>query len=379
MNIYQKTLKERKNQHLSRVLPLLDESGVDFYSNDYLGFAQSKKLKAEITQSFKDYARSKNGATGSRLLSGNSILAEQVEQQIAEFHNAESALIYPSGYTANLGLISCLALKGVTLLLDEWVHASIIDGARLGRASKVRFKHNDLHDIEEKLKQIKGQKIVVVESVYSMDGDIAPLNKLTTLCRKYEAELIVDEAHAIGVFGAKGEGIVQQLGLEKQLLARVMTFGKAPGIHGAAVVGPQWLKEYQINFSRAFIFSTAPSDHQMVAISCMYKAIAIANEQRKTLADIVEYFVKKRKNEHNWLSSFSHIQSLLIPGNEQVIATSKQLQKKGINVLPIRKPSVPERMERIRFCLHAYNKKEEIDLLFDALKTTYFMRNPYGG
>jgi len=366
MNSYQKALKKRKKKHLFRKFPLLPD-GIDFYSNDYLGFAHNEELKQLIEVESQE-ASLNNGATGSRLLSGNSVYAESVEDRIAAFHKTDAALIYPSGYTANLGLVSCLATKETTLIMDELVHASLIDGARLGRSERRRFKHNDSADLEGQLQKLAGQKLVIVESVYSMDGDICPLEEVVALCEKYDAMLIVDEAHAIGVFGQNGSGLVQMLGLENKILARIMTYGKAPGVHGASVIGPKWLKEYQTNFSRSLIFSTAPSPHQFVSISVMYSLLPKSTSQRSQLKEVVEYFIQKRKKHSgDWLASKTHIQSLIIPGNTHVIETADKLREAGINALPIRRPSIPEGKERIRFCLHSYNTKEEIDQLFSIL------------
>ncbi|WP_420317012.1 aminotransferase class I/II-fold pyridoxal phosphate-dependent enzyme [Ekhidna sp.] len=367
MNIYQKALEERKKQHLLRALPILPE-GIDFYSNDYLGLAQSQSLSLAIEEECRN-APKLNGATGSRLLSGNSEYAEQVEKEIAEFHKAESALIYASGYMANVGLISSLAVKDTTLICDELIHASLIDGVRLGHAKKLRFKHNNLQDLEERLEKTGGQKIVLVESVYSMDGDTCPIKGISDLCKKQDALLIVDEAHAVGIYGEVGEGLVQSLGLENQVFARIFTYGKAPGIHGGAVVGPSWLKEYQVNFSRSMIFSTAPSNHHFASIAAMYKYLSKCGADRNQLKEIIQYF-KKNRNPSNgqWLDSGTQIQSLIVPGNKEVVQTAEKLKDAGINALPIRRPSVAEGSERIRFCLHSYNTKEEIDLLFETLK-----------
>ena len=201
-----------------------------------------------------------------------------------------------------------------------------------------------------------------------MDGDICPLKEVTKLCKKYDAHLIVDEAHAIGIYGDEGEGLVQSLGFENDVLARIITYGKAPGIHGAAVVGPGWLKEYQINFSRSMIFSTAPPNHQFACISATYQHLAKTNTKRNKLKEIIEYFIQKRKQSGGeWLDSTSQIQSLIIPGNKEVLDIAEKLKEAGINALPIRKPSVTEGKERIRFCLHSYNTKEEIDLLFEII------------
>lgn len=368
MNSYQKALEKRKEQQLLRTLPLPPE-GIDFYSNDYLGLAKSSLLSHAIDNEFKLINGSRNGATGSRLLSGNSSFAEALENKIASFNQVESALIYASGYSANLGLISCLATKDTTLIMDELIHASLIDGARLGLAERIRFKHNNVHDLEEKLSKISGQKIVIVESVYSMDGDICPLDEVTKLCEKFNALLIVDEAHSIGIHGKSGGGMVSKLGLENKVFARIITYGKAPGIHGAAVVGPKWLRDYQINFSRSLIFSTAPSPHHIASISAFYNHISECRKERSNLQKNIEYFTKNRnQSNRDWLQSNSQIQSLIVPGNSQVIDKSQQLQDAGINALPIRKPSVPEGKERIRFCLHSYNTKEEINHLFTTLK-----------
>lgn len=367
MNSYQKALEERRKQNLLRTLPLPSE-GIDFCSNDYLGLAQSQNLSLAIEEECRN-APKLNGATGSRLLSGNSAYSEKVEKKIAEFHKAESALIYASGYMANLGLISSLATKETSLICDELIHASLIDGVRLGHAKRVRFKHNDLADLADQLKKAKGQKIALVESIYSMDGDICPIKEVSDLCLKYDALLVVDEAHAFGVYGENGEGMVQSLGLQDQVFARIVTFGKAPGIHGAAVVGPKWLKDYQINFSRSMIFSTAPSNHHFASIAAVYNHLSKCGPDRNQLKENVEYFVKKRKDSQGqWLDSPSHIQSLIVPGNRQVVAFGLKLKEAGINALPIRKPSVREGAERIRFCLHTYNTKEDIDLLFETLK-----------
>ncbi|MEM9338222.1 MAG: 8-amino-7-oxononanoate synthase [Bacteroidota bacterium] len=366
MNSFEKELTKRKERHLLRTLRT-HKKGIDFYSNDYLGLAGSNKLSQSISNAYESLGEKKNGATGSRLLSGNTFFIENLESQIATFHQSESALTYGSGYDANLGLISCLAKKGVTLFMDELLHASLIDGARLGVATRVKFKHNDIEDLGNKLAKHQGEKLVVVESIYSMDGDLAPLEDVLKICQKNHAGLIVDEAHAIGVFGEHGEGIAQQLGIHSKLFARIITYGKGPGVHGAAVVGPGWLRDYQINFSRPFIFSTAPSSHFQIAIASFYQLVGQMKDERNKLTAVVAHFIKKRSNRLGWLPSPSHIQSLIVPGNEQVVELSRFLERHDVIALPIRTPSVPEGQERLRFCLHAFNTVKEIDHLFKTL------------
>ncbi len=368
MNRYQQELEKRKETKLLRKLPIASDQ-IDFYSNDYLGFARSNELFANISKAHAHIEPKLSGSTGSRLLSGNSTYAESVEKSIAAFHGMASALIFSSGYNANVGLLSALGKKGITFISDELIHASMIDGIRLSIADKLKFKHNNLEDLEKKLTKVQGEKIVLVESIYSMDGDIAPLKDILELCRHHQAELIVDEAHAIGVFGETGEGMCSSLGIQNDVLASVVTFGKAMGIHGAAVLGEKWLKDYLINFSRSFIYSTAPPNHQLASIKCAYEYNEKSAASRAELQANIAHFIGQinGSSKQNWLKSESQIQSLIIPGNDQVIAAAKNLRESGFNILPIRSPSVPIGGERLRISLHSYNTTEEIDQLFSII------------
>jgi len=367
MNRYQKVLHQRKKTGLLRQLPPTMD-GIDFYSNDYLGFAQHTDLIQFAKTIGHPTASLKMGSTGSRLLSGNSEFVEQLEQEIADFHQTEAALIFNSGYTANVGLLSCIANKEDTLIMDDLIHASLIDGARLSKADRVRFRHNDLADLAQKLAVIEGSKIVVVESIYSMDGDICPLKEVANLCKKYQAKLIVDEAHGIGVFGRNGAGLVGQLKLEKEVFATIVTYGKAMGAHGAAILGKQWLKEYLVNFSRAFIFTTAPAFHQLAAIKASYHYLPQVNKKRQHLQQLIRYLKEKKKDSpFEWLPSSTQIQAVIIPGNEAVMIAAEHLQSNGIAAMGIRYPSVAKGAERIRICLHAFNTTKEIDYLMEQL------------
>ena len=217
--------------------------GVDFYSNDYLGFVTNGLLQQEIATLFPEPLPP--GSTGSRLLSGDTEHSHRIEAEIAEFHGGESALLFNSGYDANVGLLSSTPTRHDTVLYDERSHASIKDGVRLSQAKySWPFLHNNLDDLENKIKKAAGDCYVVVESVYSMHGDFAPLIDIADLCKKYGAYLIVDEAHSTGIFGPRGEGQVTELGLEQSVFARIFTFGKALGAHGAAIVGSEKLKTY---------------------------------------------------------------------------------------------------------------------------------------
>ncbi len=354
----QKKLTERLQLGNFRVLKTV--SGlVDFCSNDYLGFARSEKLKALVEAEIQQYPDYPNGSGGSRLLTGNTTFTEELEQQIANFHQAEAGLIFNSGYDANLGLFASLPQRGDTIITDELIHACIIDGARLSYANRFIFKHNDLDDLEKNLQHAKGIIYVAVESVYSMDGDEAPLADLVTLAQKYNAHLIVDEAHATGVFGS---GIVQKLNLENEVFARTVTFGKALGSHGAIVLGSKALRNFLINFARSFIYTTAPSFHQLLTTKMAYQLLKNSNEEQQKLNKLIAMFKKEVQKKHPYqlIESNSAIQSILIPGNAEAKQKAAFLQKNGFDVRAILSPTVAAGMERLRICLHSYNTEEEI-------------------
>ncbi len=339
---------------------------VDLCSNDYLGFARSliqKKLIAEEIQANEGYL---NGSTGSRLLSGNTAYAEKLEQEIAAFHHSEAGLIYNSGYDANIGLFSSLPQKGDTIIMDELAHASIIDGARLSFANRYNFRHNNLESLEEKLKHGKGNRYVVVESIYSMDGDTSPLREILELTEQYGASLIVDEAHAVGLYK---KGIACQLGLERRVFARIVTFGKALGCHGAIVLGSTLLREYLINFSRSFIYTTAAPFHQLASIKMAYRLLESADDEIQKLKENINLFKSlSHTKDLILIPSDSAIQCIILGDNNKAREIATQLQNADLDVRPILSPTVPEGTERLRICLHAFNTTNEITLLADTLK-----------
>ncbi len=374
-NILTERLAAYQQVGLLRQLRTADDL-VDFCSNDYLGFARSAGLKASIQQADALHTNTRTGATGSRLLAGQSQLADEVEQELARFYQTKTALIFNSGYDANLGLLSCLPKAGDVLLTDELIHASMIDGSRLSYATRQRFRHNDIDDLATKLQQAthlspKGQVFVAVESVYSMDGDLAPLAELVDLCEQFGAALLVDEAHATGIYGPNGEGLVVALGLQERVLARVHTFGKALGIHGAAVVGPAVLRDYLINFARPFIYTTALPPHSLLTIQCAHRHTITSQHVRQQLRERLSYFrqrVSRILPNSVWTNSQSPIQCLILPGNEQARYVASAAQRAGLDVRAILSPTVPAGQERLRLCLHAFNTTDEIDQLLVSLQ-----------
>jgi len=352
-------LAERKLAGSYRT-PKPESSLVDFCSNDYLGFARSTDLRGKIADEVDNLQSALNGSTGSRLLSGNLQYTEDLEREIAAFHNSGGGLLFNSGYDANVGLFSCLAQRGDTIITDELIHASIIDGARLSHANRYTFKHNDLESLEGKLKQAKGNCYVGIESVYSMDGDTPPLLEILELTEKYGAALIVDEAHAIGIYK---KGLVNELGIEDRVFARVMTFGKGLGCHGAIVLGSEVLRNYLINFARSFIYTTAAAVHQVASIKMAYRMLQDSDEVIVTLRNNIVLFKNGVSTASALLKSNSAIQCLLLNDNEKARNAALLLQNKGLDVRAILNPTVTMGTERLRICLHAYNTADEISLL----------------
>ncbi len=339
---------ERQNNKALRQL-IVSTTKVDFCSNDYLGFSNEEWNSTE-----------KSGSTGSRLISGNSKLHEKIEQKIAEFHNVESALLFNSGYNANLGLLSSVPQKDDTILYDQLCHASIRDGIKLGNARSFSFRHNDTNHLHKKIKHASGTIFVVVESVYSMDGDFSNLEIISEICQEHNAKLIVDEAHALGVFGENGQGLADKI----ECFARIYTYGKALGSHGAAVVGNKILIDYLINFSRPFIYTTALSPHSIKRIEWAYDKLSSAN--RKELHENIKLFRSLCKHP-NLIESKSAIQCIVIGGNENTKQFAENLQLSNFDVRPILHPTVGKGLERIRICLHSFNTKEEIKLLCELI------------
>ena len=334
-------LEQRKQENNFRSLKVI--SGlIDFYSNDYLGFARDLELKRRVEEEVKSANEYLLGSTGSRLLSGNSAYAESVERFLAEFYGAESALIFNSGFDANYGLLSTLPYRGDTIIYDELVHASIHDGIRNSRAESVGFGHNDVSDLERKLAGASGLKYVVVESVYSMDGDFAPLKDIAALCEKYDAGLIVDEAHAVGISGKHGKGVICDLSLENRCLARINTFGKAIGAHGAVMLCNEYLKAFMVNYCRPFIYSTSLPFHSLATIKCAHQFLLESDNRRADLFALIDLFQQQFKGQKKYAltAGNSPIQSLIVAGNEQVKQIALQIQKAGFDVRAILYPTV---------------------------------------
>lgn len=373
----EKKLKLREEQNALRTLPSSNIL-IDFASNDYLGFAKNEDIFHETHQLLLDKNCKVNGATGSRLLSGNHKVYEETEAFIAQFHKVESSLIFNSGYDANVGLFSSVPQRNDVILYDELCHASIRDGIQMSNAKAFKFQHNDLEDLEKLILKFTSdttELYIVTESVFSMDGDTPNLEQMISIAEKYGAYMIVDEAHALGVFGNQGEGVVQTLGLQDKIFARVITFGKGLGCHGAAVLGSELVKNYLVNFARSFVYTTGLSPHSVATILLSYKTLEKEKIAIETLKSNIVFFNQEKVRlglKPIFVYSKSAIQCAIIPGNEKVKNISNQLQQIGFDVKPIISPTVPEGQERLRFCLHSYNSQIEISNVLELLATFVF-------
>ena len=380
-SLYQK-LQLREQNNALRQLPVANDL-IDFSSNDYLGFARSESIFNQTHQYLLENNIKINGATGSRLISGNHNLYSITEDHIANFHQSESALIFNSGYDANVGFFSSVPQRNDIIIYDELCHASIRDGIQMSKAKSYKFNHNDFEDLEKRLSVCHTERsrgaffelYVITESVFSMDGDSPNLEQLIQLSEKYNCLLVIDEAHSIGVFGEHGEGLVQLSNRQDAIFARIITFGKGLGCHGAAILGSSELKNYLVNFARSFIYTTGLSPHSVATILIAYQHLQSEKETINQLKSNIQLFNQLKIQlglKPLFVYSKSAIQCAIIPGNEKVKDIATQLQHHGFDVKAILSPTVPEGQERLRFCIHSYTTEKEIQEVLQKLSNLIF-------
>jgi 8-amino-7-oxononanoate synthase len=340
-------LNERSAEGTLRSLSCF-QGWTDFFSNDYLGLAR---------HTF-DSVDANSGSTGSRLISGTSEGALECEMFLADQFTSEAALIFNSGYDANLGFFGSVPQKGDTVIYDQFIHASVRDGIKLSNVKAFSFAHNALDDLKKKIQLSQGAIYVAVESLYSMDGDLAPLREIVELCQEFDAYLIVDEAHAAGVFG---QGLADTLGLSDFIFARLITFGKAYGSHGAAILCSTALKNYLVNFARSFIYTTAlpPSAYKWIQRNCSMNL----SMPQVELQQNIEFFRKNISHKYLCSDPRSPIQIIQTGSIECTKALEQFLHKHHFAVKGIFSPTVPKGSERIRICLHTFNTALEIKKL----------------
>lgn len=340
---------------------------IDFSSNDYLGLARSPILAESMIKECKHHSHELNrlGSTGSRLLTGNSYFAQDLENKIAMFHGYEAGLLFNCGYMANLGILSAIGAQGNTLFFDAGVHASILEGIRLSSAQAYPFRHNDLEHLEARLKvcSCQKEKFICIESIYSTDGSLAPLREICWMAKKYHAHVIVDEAHAVGLRGPHGRGMLAEYNLTSHVFAQMHTFGKALGTHGAIVLGSNLLRQTLVNFASSFIYTTALPFYTLAAIQCSYDLFPRLDYQRQQLLKLIRLFQESKLS-----FSKTHIQSIPIKGVETIKKIAKKLVRLGFDIRPLLSPTVRRGCEVLRICLHAFNTEDELEELLIQLK-----------
>ena len=375
----QDELKEIRNAGLYRRLRRVEnEQGptllldgrevINFSSNNYLGIANHPALATAAKEAIDRYGC---GSGASRLISGNMTLHEELENQLAEFKGTEAALVFNSGFQANTGILSTLAGEGDAILSDELNHASIIDGCRLSRAKTIVYVHCDLGQLEEALKQAGScrRKLIVTETIFSMDGDEAPLTGIVELAEKYDAAVMVDEAHATGIFGPGGAGVVSKLGLVDRVLVQMGTLGKALGGFGAYVAGSQALRDLLINRCRSFIFTTSLPPAIMAMAMAAIDLVEGEPERREALWNNCRLLSDGLKKMGFSLDEIqSPILPLIIGDADKCMQFSEQLLERGVFAQGIRPPTVPPGTSRLRITLMATHTREQLQIALDAFK-----------
>ena len=342
--------------------------GVNLSANDYLSLATDPRLSRAVAAALE--AGTPVASTGSRLLSGNAAEWERLERDFASFIGTEAALFFTSGYAANVGLLNALLRPDDTVFSDESNHASLIDGIRLSRARKVIFPHLDLDFLEDALRRSDsaGRRFIVVESLFSMEGDRAPMADLLSFAGRFGAELIVDEAHATGVYGPRGRGLVAAANGNAQVFATVHPCGKALASAGAFVCGPQTLKQFLVNRARTFIYSTALPPYFAAQIGKAVEIVARADNDRSKLLDLAGFLrTRLREAGFNIGMSDTQIVPILLGGNDAAIHYARELSRHGFAVRPIRPPTVPEGTSRLRLSVTTTLSEEILERLVKAL------------
>lgn len=370
-----KKLQNRQSRNAFRVLDAQNQF-IDFSSNDYLGFARNEQIYQQAHQILVEKNCLQNGATGSRLISGNYLLYTDLEQLLKQVHQTETATIFNSGYNANVGLIACIPQREDIILYDEYSHASIREGIQLNNAKAYKFKHNDLTDLEQKLKTYRknnsGEIYIITEMIFSMDGDAPNIEELIAITQQYQARLILDEAHYFGVeTHARYENY--QVKFSDLVFARIVTYGKALGCHGAVILGCQPLKDYLVNFSRSLIYTTALPPHAIATIHSAYQYYQVKGKQQELvlLHQRIQYFLQQIEQlelNNHFISSQSAIQCCIIGDSQTAKELSSKLKQNNFNIKAILSPTVPTGKERLRFCIHAYNTEHEIKDCLTILK-----------
>ncbi len=364
-------LKERKEEGLLRGLTMVSPSGggkirvkgreyVNFSSNDYLGLA----AHPELANAYREALSTAAGSSASRLMTGSTDLHHMLEDRVASFKGKQAALVFNSGYQANVGIISALFGKNDCVFSDRLNHASIVDGIRLSGAKLFRFRHNDAGHLEELLRRERKnhrEALIVTETVFSMDGDMSPVKEITRLKKEYNCMLMVDEAHATGIFGEKGSGMVEEAGMSREVDIIMGTFSKALGSFGAYVAASLAIRDYLVNTCRSFIYSTALPPAVIAANLAALRVVGNEPHRREALIANAGYFRQELKDRGFEVRGSSQIVPIITGDNEKAVTMSEFLKEKGYWVTPVRPPTVPQGQSRLRISLTFDHSKDILE------------------
>lgn len=361
-----RTLKPASSRKNGRII-LNNKEYLDFSSNDYLGLCGHPKLAEESKKALDKYG---TASAASRLMTGDLDISHELEEKTAAFKKKASCLVFNTGYQANVGILNSLYGSSDCIFSDRLNHASIVDGIILSRAKSFRFRHNDMNHLESLLKKERNKSrnsLIITETIFSMDGDQPDLKTLVLLKNKYNCELMVDEAHATGIFGKTGSGVVEQEGLSEDVDLIMGTFSKALAGYGAYLACSKKVRDYLINTCRSFIFSTAlpPS-----ITACNLASLDIVREEpqrRKVLLESAEFFRQALKNKGLQIKGCSQIVPVIVGENSRALEFAKNIQEKGFWVLPIRPPTVPQGEARLRFSITFDHDKKALSELASLL------------
>lgn len=350
-------------RNMGQYRSLIPAEGLDFSSNDYLGLAQSAHIRQALIDLLQEGIPL--GSTGSRLLSGNQPAHETCENFLAKTFTVESALLFSSGYMANLAVLSAMGGAETEYFSDQFNHTSLIDGMHLSRSRRNIFRHNDMKDLRARLQASSSpRKIIVTETVFSMDGDLAPLSDLLSLAEEFDAWLILDEAHATGIFN---EGLGRWEGVRPEKLISIHTAGKALGAEGAFVLSVRPVREFLINRARGFIYTTAISPLNAHHIRIALAQALTMHEERQHLMNLAANLRQRFRDRFDVGRSESQIIPVVLGSNEKVMRASQILRAKGLDVRAIRSPTVAPGTERLRISLKSFHQNHDLDRLEDAL------------
>jgi len=350
-------ISERQGKHVI----VNGKKVLNFASNDYLGLGSSERLRQKVAAHFQKYGAS---SSSSRLVSANFNAISEAEHAFAEFFGYPSCLFFPSGYQANIGLLSTIFERQDTIFFDKHVHASAVKGMLLSKSQMIGFRHNSMTHLERRLKKYAGKSIcgLVTESLFSMDGDLIPLEAIYKLRKTFDLVCIVDEAHTFGVLGCKGRGIAKEVAD-----IAIGTFGKALGLFGAFILGPEWIRDYLMNFSSPMIYTTSlPEAHGASALDII-EMIKNSDNERHNLSQVTAFMKKSLEREGFKVSGDAHILALQIGDETQAVNLTKHLLEKGFLTFPARYPTVPPGKAIIRISMNAMHQDADVKLFMNAL------------